>query len=93
MLLPMPAGRQAPLPSGGKPVVERSAARKCVHESGPSISPIRLIVSTVLCGSSAWHQGPKEIGRVASVQFAVCYLLLPPLSGNLSGLDQCAGWM
>ena len=61
--------------------------------NGPSTSHIRLIVSTVLCGSSAWHQGLKEIGRVASVQFAVCYLLLPPLSENPSFSDQYGGWM
>jgi hypothetical protein len=34
MLLPMPGGRQAALPSRGKPVGERSAARKCVHPTG-----------------------------------------------------------
>src|SRR6266536_4052829 len=61
--------------------------------NGPSIWPIRLIVSTVLCGSSAWHQGPKAIGRVASVPFAVCYLLLPSLSESPSFSDQYGGWM
>jgi hypothetical protein len=34
MLLPMPGGRQAALGSSGKPVVERSAARKCVYPTG-----------------------------------------------------------
>ena len=93
MLLPMPGGRQAPLPSRGQPVVERACGKKMRSPNGPSTSHIRLIVSTVLCGSSAWHQGLKEIGRVASVQFAVCYLLLPPLSKNPSFSDQYGGWM
>src|SRR6266704_1495675 len=45
------------------------------------------------CQHCAWHQGPKEIGRVASVPFAVCYLLLPPLSESPSFSDQYGGWM
>jgi len=61
--------------------------------NGPSILRIRPIVSTVLCGSNAWHRGPKEIGPVVSVPSAVCYLLLPLLSASPSFLDQCGGWM
>ena len=34
-------------------------------EAGRLAFPTRLIVSNVLFGSSAWHRGPKAIGRVA----------------------------
>jgi|SRR6266516_2592320 len=44
--------------------------------NGPSISPIRLIVSAVLCESSAWLQGPKEIAPVVSAPSAVSCLHL-----------------
>ena len=35
--------------------------------SVPSTWPTRLIASNVLSGSSAWHQGPKEIEPVTKV--------------------------
>src|SRR5258707_14996149 len=61
--------------------------------SVPSTWPTRLIVSNVLCGSSAWHQGPKAIGRVASVRSAVSCLRLPSLSASPSFSDRCGGSM
>jgi hypothetical protein len=44
--------------------------------NGPSISPIRRIVSTVLCGSSAWQKAAK--GDRARRVSAVRHLLPPP---------------
>ena len=86
---PMPREREAVLPSRGQPVVERSAPRECLHESVLSTWPTRLIGSRVLCGSSAWHREPKEIGRGAEVGFAVACLHLPFLSESPSCSDRC----
>ena len=44
--------------------------------TGPSIWPIRLIVSTVLCGSSVWQKAAK--GDRARRVSAVRHLLPPP---------------
>ncbi len=85
--------REAALPSGGQPLVERSASRECLHESWPSTWPTRPIVSAVRCGSSAWHQGPKETGRVAEVGSAVSCLHLPRFRESPSCSDRCAGSM
>src|SRR5258708_922307 len=59
----------------------------------PSTWPTRLIVSAVLCGSSAWHQEQKEIGRVGSVRSAVSCLRLPLWSTSPSFSDRCGGSM
>jgi hypothetical protein len=68
--------REAALPSGGQPVVEPSAASKCVHESVLSPWPTRLIASHVRCGSSAWREAAK--GDRARRVSAVRRLLPPP---------------
>src|SRR6266516_431129 len=57
--------------------------------SGLSTWPTRPTVNPVLCGSSAWHQGPKAIGRGASVRFAVSCLHLPPLNESPSFSERC----
>src|SRR5713226_1468030 len=61
--------------------------------SVPSTWPTRPIVSAVLCGSSAWHQGPKATGRVGSVRSAVSCLRLLLLRDSPSFLDRCGGSM
>jgi hypothetical protein len=83
--------REAALPSGGQPVVERACVKRMRLPSVPSTWPTRRIVSNVLFGSSAWHQGLKEIEPVASVRFAVSCLPLPLLSASPSFSDRCAG--
>ena len=62
-------------------------------EAGRLAFPTRRIVSNVLCGSSAWHRGPKVIGRVALVQSPGSCLRLPWLRASPSFSDRCAGWM
>ncbi len=86
-------GWETALSSRGKPLVKRSATRKCVHESRLSISPTRPIVSAVLFETNAWHQEPKEIGHVESVLCAVSCLHLRLLSTSQSYSDQYGGWM
>src|SRR2546421_5846753 len=88
-------GREAALPSRGQPVVERSASRECLYESGPSTWPTRPIVSPVLCESSVWHQEPKEIEPVVLVRSVVSCLHphLCLLSASRSCSDRSGGWM
>jgi hypothetical protein len=69
-------GWETELSSRSKPLVERSASRKCVHESWLSISPTRPIVSAVLFGSSVWRKAAK--GDRARRVSAVRRLLPPP---------------
>ena len=80
-------------PAGAHLSFGRSASREGLDESWPSTWPTRRIASTVLSGSSAWHQGPKEIEPVASVRFAVSCLRLPWLSESPSFSERCAGSM
>jgi len=50
---------------------------------------------SALCfaGAVPGESRPEEIGRVASVQFAVSYLLLPRFRESPSCSDQYGGWM
>jgi hypothetical protein len=57
--LPMPGGWQAPLPSRGQPVVERSASRERLYESVPSTWPTRRIVSHVRGSEQCLDPGAK----------------------------------
>src|SRR5260221_3881928 len=63
--------REAALSSGGKPVVERSASRECLHPTGrlPGL-PDRLSV-LLSAGAVLGKRRPKAIGHVAKVASAV----------------------
>jgi len=78
-------------PAGASLWLSEVRQENAFTQNGLSTWPTRPIVSTVLCGSSAWHQGPKAIGRVAEVGSAVSCLHLPLLSESPSSSDRCAG--
>jgi hypothetical protein len=70
--------RHAELGSSRRLLVERSAARECLHESVRFMSPPRPIVRGVLSGSSAWRKAAK--GKRSRRVNAVRLLLPTPAS-------------
>jgi hypothetical protein len=79
--------------AGGQPVVERSASRECLDESGPSIWPTRPIVCPVPSARSVSRQGPKGIALAESAPLATSCPRLRLLNASLSFSDRCDGWM
>ena len=84
---------EAALSSRGKPLVERSPPRKCVHPAC-CLSGLPDRLSALFSpGAMPGERRPKGIGHVASVLSAVSCPRLPPLSESLSCSDRCGGWM
>jgi hypothetical protein len=94
MFLPMPGGRQAPLPSGGKPELRAKCGKKMrSRERAVYLAYQPDCQHCALREQCLARGGQRRSGASQKSQFAVCYLLLPRFRESPSCSDQYGGWM